>query len=331
MPVAGFGKLSDQPLLNRSVEETSELSSETLAGFLLRSLACPKCRGQLVAGSEEYWCRSCKSAFSRTLSYVDFLDLNDPMLATAQIDFTDHYVPQQTPYWAALRQATEKVSAAMPAFYFELFGCTVRCLDIGVSHVVSGRVKPHIRAYEQLFSVYCAIDPDPSQLACKDDRLFFARAVGERLPFADGAFDLVLIDATLDHCFDYKKALDEIARVLAPGGVAGIYMTNERSWAKRLLPWEARKRRQLAAGHHNVFLGPDVLAKEMRHRGFDVLLVWGMRYLLLPSAVLEALAHLCGQWTPRIIGLIDRVGNWMAPALGGDFRLIVRKRHRVPA
>lgn len=319
----GYGQLH----ANRSGDATLGFSKETLARFLDRSLACPKCRGRLVEGPQGYLCQSCESQFHRVVSYIDFLDVSDPMLAKAQIDFTAHYIPEHTPYWIALREATEKYSSSLPAFFSAFLNTPVRCLDIGASHIAAGRIKPHLQAYERVLSVYCAIDPDPNQLACQDDRLFIARAVGEFLPFGNEVFDLVLIHATLDHCFDYGKALDELSRVLAPGGVASIYLNNDRSWAKRLLPWEARRRRDLAAGHHHVFLAPSVLMKEMRGRGFEVLRLRGMRYLLLPSAVLEMLARLCGSWTPRIIETIDRIGNWIAPSLGGDYFLFVRKRH----
>ncbi len=42
----------------------------------------------------------------------------------------------------------------------------------------------------------------------------------ERLPFADGSFDLVLGHAVLHHLPDLGRAFEEVARVLAPGGTA---------------------------------------------------------------------------------------------------------------
>jgi SAM-dependent methyltransferase len=46
----------------------------------------------------------------------------------------------------------------------------------------------------------------------------FLRAAGERLPFADAAFDAVLCLDVLEHVADERAILCEIARVLRPGG-----------------------------------------------------------------------------------------------------------------
>ena len=48
-------------------------------------------------------------------------------------------------------------------------------------------------------------------------------AYGEKLPFADGAFDIVLCDNVVDHAEDPRRIVEEIARVLAPGGL--LYFT----------------------------------------------------------------------------------------------------------
>jgi ubiquinone/menaquinone biosynthesis C-methylase UbiE len=46
--------------------------------------------------------------------------------------------------------------------------------------------------------------------------------VAEALPWGDGSFDLVILDNVLEHVTDRPKTLDEIHRVLAPGGL--LYM-----------------------------------------------------------------------------------------------------------
>jgi SAM-dependent methyltransferase len=45
------------------------------------------------------------------------------------------------------------------------------------------------------------------------------RAVGERLPFADASFDLVTSYQTLEHVRDVAACLEEMLRVVRPGGV----------------------------------------------------------------------------------------------------------------
>jgi len=46
--------------------------------------------------------------------------------------------------------------------------------------------------------------------------------VGERLPFADGAFDRLVMVDVFHHLTDHRAAAGEMVRVLAPGGLAVI-------------------------------------------------------------------------------------------------------------
>lgn len=48
-------------------------------------------------------------------------------------------------------------------------------------------------------------------------------AFGEQLPFDDGSFDIVLSDNVVDHAENPRRILEEIVRVLAPGGL--LYFT----------------------------------------------------------------------------------------------------------
>ncbi len=66
-----------------------------------------------------------------------------------------------------------------------------------------------------------------------------ALAVGERLPFADGTFDVVLLHEVLEHVTDDQATLREAHRVLRSGGRAVIFCPN------RLYPFET----------HGIFLG----------------------------------------------------------------------------
>ncbi len=52
----------------------------------------------------------------------------------------------------------------------------------------------------------------------KKEDLLAVRAVSEKLPFADGFFDRILVVDALHHFHDQKRAIGDLIRVLAPGG-----------------------------------------------------------------------------------------------------------------
>lgn len=53
---------------------------------------------------------------------------------------------------------------------------------------------------------------------------------GENLPFIDKAFDVVCSFNALEHTKNPERVLDEIVRVLAPGGFAALVIPNYGSW-----------------------------------------------------------------------------------------------------
>jgi SAM-dependent methyltransferase len=66
--------------------------------------------------------------------------------------------------------------------------------------------------------------------------LYFARADGMALPFPDGAFDLVLSHAVIEHVADAPLYLRECRRVLAPGGRCYLSTAPYLSFAGAHLP-----------------------------------------------------------------------------------------------
>ena len=57
-----------------------------------------------------------------------------------------------------------------------------------------------------------------------DEGIQFVAGQGESIPFEDASFDLVALSNTLHHIKEYEKVLQEMQRVLKPGG---ILMVNE--------------------------------------------------------------------------------------------------------
>lgn len=107
-------------------------------------------------------------------------------------------------------------------FASRLSGLSGRVLDIGGGHGIIRRVLPAALDYVSLDPSLdwfeAAWDAVADEFACLNQPLQFVRAVAEHLPFASGSFDGALSLWSLNHCAEPRRAIDEIARVLRPGG-----------------------------------------------------------------------------------------------------------------
>jgi SAM-dependent methyltransferase len=161
---------------------------------------------------------------------------------------------------AAVRWALEPVRARRP----------LRVIDLGAG---TGKLTATLIC---VGADVTAVEPDPNMLAVLQREIEPARALpgsAEEIPVPDGSADAVVAGQAM-HWFDLDRALPEIARVLAPGGVlAGLWNVDDdrvdwvaelariskRHSSVTLLRWregnpESREERMLEEG--SAFFGP---------------------------------------------------------------------------
>jgi SAM-dependent methyltransferase len=113
-------------------------------------------------------------------------------------------------------------------------------LDLGCGH----RMLPEWRAESERDLLARApfvvgIDYDLPSLQRHRSISLRARASATRLPFADGAFDLVTANMVVEHLDDPAQQFREVARVLRPGGIFLFHTPNRGGYSirvARLLP-----------------------------------------------------------------------------------------------
>jgi len=112
------------------------------------------------------------------------------------------------------------------------------------------------------------------EAAGHDDRIDLVLGRGQQLPFAEGAFDAVTFTYLLRYVEDPETAIDEMARVVAPGGVVAsleFHVPLSRFWhlwwvlyTRLVLPiagWLTGGREWFVVGR---FLGPNISAHYRR-------------------------------------------------------------------
>ncbi len=152
-----------------------------------------------------------------------------------------------------------------------------------------------------------------------------------RLPFADGSFDAVVSNSTLDHFHavtDIAVSLAELARVLRPGGELILTLDNLANPVIRLrslLPLAPLRATGVVPYHVGPTLGPRDTAAYLRTAGFEVLEMTSIlhcpRVLAVPVA--GAVERLAGRAVQdaylRLLGCFESLAYLPSRHLTGHF------------
>jgi hypothetical protein len=164
--------------------------------------------------------------------------------------------------------------------------------------------------------MYVGVDRDPSA----DRRKVQVTADISALPFADGAIKWIICYHVLEHVVDDLKAMDELARVLSPDGLALIQVP----WRPGLETDEdptastAERVRRFGQADHVRYYGDDFEAR-LRDAGLTTL-------RLSPADVLEsALIDRAGLVADEPVWLAT-CGGWTTSRSRGDSILMIMRR-----
>jgi SAM-dependent methyltransferase len=139
------------------------------------------------------------------------------------------------------------------------------------------------------------------------------RTDGTQLPFRDESFDKVIAAEILEHVPDDQRAMDEVARVLRPGGVAAVTVP---AWLPERVCWAlSREYHEVPGGHVRIFTRAELAAKLARA---GLVVTGGHRAHGLHSPY---------WWLKCAVG----VGNDAHPAVRGYHTMLVWDIMRAPA
>lgn len=175
---------------------------------------------------------------------------------------------------------------------------------------------------------YLGFEPSAEQLKQRDIQEFgmgFVQGLAEQIPVQDMIAHGVVIKEAIDHCYDPAKVFAEAKRLLKPGGMLVVTVTNDKSYFKRLVPFvnRARKAKQT---DHLFFFGPGDLKKLAQEAKFDSVSVETYNYLKLPGFFERLLSLLGTPLNRAVLHFTDIIGKVLLPGMGGGIILKAFKK-----
>jgi SAM-dependent methyltransferase len=133
---------------------------------------------------------------------------------------------------------------------------------VGVAAYFPGKMRI---AVDPLHTFY---ETDEVLTALRNPAVQYRPGVGEKIPSESGSCDLVVIENCIDHVQDVARVVDELNRVLRPGGV--LYLTVNSRTAVGYYMHRLLSCLRIDRGHPCTFT-PDRAVALMRRHGFTVL------------------------------------------------------------
>lgn len=262
-------------------------------------LCCPLCKGSLRAGSEEFRCVGCGSAYPLVAagggSVYDFR-IQRPAYLTSHSpsswEFIQHLYEDFDRNFASRDDLQEYLAEidSVKEIYTDEFRISGSVLDVG-GH--QGRLRHYLPAGADYVSVDPFIDVFRSArqpnlrraYPCLASPCNFLSCYAENLPFVSDCFDWVHMRSVVDHFADPYVALKEAWRVLKPGchvliglaiverlpGPAARALAKLRTEGVLAVLKAAMGRLAPAHGHdHNVRLGYSELRDLLATTGFEI-------------------------------------------------------------
>jgi SAM-dependent methyltransferase len=170
------------------------------------SYACPDCKVPLDA----FYCPGCRIEFPCVDGIPRFFSLDPKFRRTAPIAAAyDAIYSARTGVWESQGRTPEFIR-----YFSGLLGryAAGRVLEVGCGE---GYLLASINRGEK-FAVDLSLEA--LRRARARGGAHVSLALGERLPFPDGHFDLVTSVGVMEHFLDIGDALGEVRRILKPGG-----------------------------------------------------------------------------------------------------------------
>ena len=88
---------------------------------------------------------------------------------------------------------------------------------------------------------------------------------GLSLPFSDNSFDIIICSEVLEHIDDYRGIINEVERLLVPGGT--FIVSVPRAWPEKICWLLSREYHEVDGGHIRIF-NSQKLKKDIEYFGF---------------------------------------------------------------
>jgi len=93
------------------------------------------------------------------------------------------------------------------------------------------------------------------------------RGSGYELPFEDTSFDCIIISEVLEHLHEDDRALEELSRVLKPGGILAVSVPRE---GPEALCWLLSRQYRTSPGGHVRIYRRDELRRKIERHGYSI-------------------------------------------------------------